>query len=276
MKKEIYIIRNKINDKVYIGQAINSAFRWSGHKSCARRAKHCIVIDQAMRDLGIDNFWYEVIEATEDYDNRERYWIDYYNCMLPNGYNKLNGGDGAQSGVNSANALIRDEDILFNIYDDLQYTNEKLKDIALKYDVSLRIISSINRGTAYKNSNFIYPLRARAADDTDSLDIESIILDLTETKISYRQLAKKYNTSTYILQEINKGNKFYMPEYSYPLRVKDDSTIIKIKQMLRKTTLSMHEIGWRCEVSYTKVAQINNGVYHKVDGETYPIRKTTL
>ena len=38
MKKDIYIIRNKINNLVYIGQAKDSSRRWDGHKSAARTA----------------------------------------------------------------------------------------------------------------------------------------------------------------------------------------------------------------------------------------------
>ena len=108
MKKEIYIIRNKINNLVYIGQSFNSSVRWAGHKSSAKLGKRKIMIDQAMSDLGVENFWFEVIEVTENYDEREQYWIKYYNSQVPNGYNFLEGGDGAQPGVLSANASIRD------------------------------------------------------------------------------------------------------------------------------------------------------------------------
>ena len=63
-----------------------------------------------MAELGVENFWYEVIETTENYDEREGYWINYYNSTVPNGYNLLLDGDGAQIGVNSANGIIRDKD----------------------------------------------------------------------------------------------------------------------------------------------------------------------
>lgn len=272
MKKDIYIIRNKINDLVYIGQAVNSATRWSGHKSAARHKDRPIVIDKAMRDLGIENFWYEVIETTENYDERERYWINYYNSQEPNGYNKLNGGDGAQPGINSANAIIRSEEEISNIIDELINSDRKLKDIAAAHNVSLKIISSINRGTAYSDNTLTYPLRKRAADSID-FNLTDLIDDLINTNISIRKLADKYNTTTYIIQEINKGNKYSSDDYTYPLRVKViDPMPENVRNLLKTTKLSMHEIARQCNTSYTTVAHINSGKYHRVSTESYPIR----
>ena len=44
---------------------------------------------QAMREFGIDNFSFEVIEECEliNLNDKEKYYIDKYNTMNPNGYN---------------------------------------------------------------------------------------------------------------------------------------------------------------------------------------------
>ena len=274
MKKDIYIIKNSINDKVYIGQAKNTYVRWAGHKSCARHSSKSITIDKAMAELGINNFWVEIIETQiENYDEREKYWINYYNSLIPNGYNLLEGGDGAQTGINSANATIRDISILESIIYDLKNTNDKLIDIADRYDSTLKIISAINRGTSYAFDNEIYPLRKRISDK--EVDYENIIIDLIYTSESLRKLADKYKTTPYIINMINIGKKYFDEKYIYPLRKKEiNSKISEVKSLLKNSTLSMHEIGRKCNISYSMVAHINIGKYHFNKDEKYPIRQS--
>lgn len=90
----IYKISNDINDKVYIGQTVQPLIRrWQSHCSS------CKVLDthfyRAMRLYGIEHFFIEAIELNVP-DNllneREQYWISYYNSYH-NGYNSTIGGD---------------------------------------------------------------------------------------------------------------------------------------------------------------------------------------
>lgn len=273
MKKEIYIIKNKINKKVYIGQSVNSAIRWSAHKSAAKSKIKKITIDKAMAELGVENFWYEVIETTENYDEREIYWINYYNSIIPNGYNLLLGGDGAQIGVNSANAIIRDKDILNALMDDLSFTDIKMIDLAEKYGVSKSVISSINRGKSYYDESRIYPLRRRDSDNLDKLNYNEIIKDLSNTNLSLRELSKKYKINTFIIRQINSGEIFFNKELIYPLRKNNNDKIEKIKTLLSTTTLSMREIGRLCDISSSMVIYINKGKYYYDATINYPIRK---
>jgi hypothetical protein len=49
-----------------------------------------------MRKYGIDNFLFEVVEecSLEELNNREKYWIKYYDSHNPlNGYNLTDGGN---------------------------------------------------------------------------------------------------------------------------------------------------------------------------------------
>lgn len=92
----IYIIKNKINNKVYIGQTVNKvSYRYETHIYYAIRGKD-YVIGKAMRKYGINNFYYEVIEQcpVEKLNNREIYWISKYNSTNPKfGYNMSIGGN---------------------------------------------------------------------------------------------------------------------------------------------------------------------------------------
>ena len=274
MKKDIYIIRNNINDKVYIGQAKIAKIRWAGHKSAAKCHGGFIIIDKAMASLGIENFTYEIIESQiENYNEREQYWIAYYNSQIPNGYNYLPGGEGAPAGVDSPSAAIRDQKIIDEIITCLLSSDESINEIANRYGVNKRIISAINRGTAYLQDGIEYPIRNRAADMIELLDIEQIKNDLQYSEISINKLAANNNTTTYIIRQINLGKKFRDDNLSYPLRnCKSFPKVQKVKEMLKTTNLSLHEIGRQCDVSYTMVAHINIGKYHFDENEKYPIR----
>lgn len=92
----IYIIKNTINNKVYIGQTINKvSYRFKTHIYYASRGGD-YVIGKAMRKYGISNFYYEIIEQcpVENLNAREIHWIAKYNSTNPKfGYNMSIGGN---------------------------------------------------------------------------------------------------------------------------------------------------------------------------------------
>lgn len=108
----IYIIKNKINNKVYIGQSVNIKVRWWAHLQAATNPldqSHHTEIHQVMSKLGIENFYMEVLEECE-YDKlseREIYWINYYDSYN-NGYNMTLGGE-ANKGETNGRALLTEE-----------------------------------------------------------------------------------------------------------------------------------------------------------------------
>lgn len=83
----IYIIRNRINDKVYIGKTIqNIKDRWYKHLD---KWSNCAKLKSAMDELGRNNFYIEILEDNIPYsslDDKEKYYIGLYDSML-NGYN---------------------------------------------------------------------------------------------------------------------------------------------------------------------------------------------
>lgn len=97
MASGIYKITNTVNNLVYIGQAkdINRRFiahRYAEHNPNA--SEYHNQIHTAMREYGIENFLFETIEEcqVEKLNEREKYWIAYYNSYK-NGYNGTDGGD---------------------------------------------------------------------------------------------------------------------------------------------------------------------------------------
>ena len=94
MKGSIYIIRNTINDKVYIGQTTQTiGIRFTNHKMASRTGEDTKFY-RAMRKHGEENFYPELLEQVEveDLNDREKYWIKYYDSYY-NGYNSTLGGD---------------------------------------------------------------------------------------------------------------------------------------------------------------------------------------
>lgn len=89
----IYKITNLINNKVYIGQTINSLEqRLSRHKQDALSGRLDTHFARAIRKYGIDNFIAEVIDTAqsqEELTQKEYYWIGYYHAC-EQGYNETN------------------------------------------------------------------------------------------------------------------------------------------------------------------------------------------
>lgn len=97
----IYKITNNVNGKIYIGKTedVNPEKRWKEHlrdykkERCAKRPLY-----DAMNKYGIEHFNFEVIEETDNAEERERYWIEklrtYVGFKDCNGYNATLGGDG--------------------------------------------------------------------------------------------------------------------------------------------------------------------------------------
>lgn len=90
----IYIIKNNINNKVYIGQTIQALnIRLQNHKMASRIEDTKFY--RAMRKYGEDNFFIELLEtvSNDKLDERERYWIKEYDSYY-SGYNSTLGGNG--------------------------------------------------------------------------------------------------------------------------------------------------------------------------------------
>lgn len=89
----IYKITNKVTGMIYIGQTTRTPEeRFEDHKHCKTS-----YIGRAIRKYRVENFTVEVLEECETADllnERERFWIAFFKCRWPNGYNMTDGGEG--------------------------------------------------------------------------------------------------------------------------------------------------------------------------------------
>ena len=93
----IYKIVNTINQKVYIGQSINIQKRIHQHfwkSQCQKDVSYNSALHNAIRKYGKQNFTWEIVEqcSVDQIDEKQKYYIQFYNSLTPNGYNILKGG----------------------------------------------------------------------------------------------------------------------------------------------------------------------------------------
>ena len=122
----IYQITNDVNQKIYIGKTENSIekrfkeYCWDASRE--RNEKRPLY--NAMRKYGVEHFHIELIEETNNPEEREVYWIEKKQSFK-NGYNATIGGDGRK---------YIDYDLVVKTYQDLQ--NIKLVAKQLHHDES--------------------------------------------------------------------------------------------------------------------------------------------
>ncbi len=105
----IYKITKKENGKSYIGQSNDIDRRFQEHKT-----KTDIPVELAIQKYGINAFTYEVLEecSLDQLDEREMYWIAYYNTYEGFGYN-CNAGGGNNRGENNGRTKLTNEDVAY-------------------------------------------------------------------------------------------------------------------------------------------------------------------
>lgn len=92
----IYGIKNKQNNKWYVGQAVDIEKRWRDHRKSSRQYTSAgLKLQQAFAKYGHDEFEWVVLEecAPCDLDEREVFWIAQKNSFK-SGYNMTLGGGG--------------------------------------------------------------------------------------------------------------------------------------------------------------------------------------
>lgn len=174
----IYIIRNTVNSKVYIGQTRTSvAQRWKEHLRHAKYGDQ--VINRAMRKYGVDKFYIETLEICDIsiLDYRETYYIELYDSTdKSKGYNVSIGGSTPKF---KRKALSISD--LVNLYINEQFT---LEQIASKYEVSKYIIT-----TELRNAGITIRNRHDSASRFNKISKE-VLLDALNKTSSLRSAAK--------------------------------------------------------------------------------------
>lgn len=151
----IYKITNLINGNSYIGQSVNIFKRWQQEKEDSNNVNshsYNYPLMRAFRKYGVDNFSFEILEEcnVEDLNEREMYWISFYDTFF-NGYNQTLGGDSKSN---------QPKEKIIGIIYDLMNSDMTHRDIAEKWDISVEMVQGINTGRYWRH-DADYPLQKR-------------------------------------------------------------------------------------------------------------------
>lgn len=167
----IYKIKNTINNKIYIGQSGDIKWRWTHHRSDLRGGYHSNKhLQGAWKKYGEDAFEFSIVEETtkEKLNERERYWITYYDSVN-SGYNFDYGGDGVYGYKHSDEEInkmrrIQSPNIILQFDKDCKFIKEWIggsshirKELGYtKECILLRCDHKIKTMSPYKDSYWVY------------------------------------------------------------------------------------------------------------------------
>ena len=219
--KAIYKITNKLNNKCYIGQSNNPIKRWNTHKNRAINKEDIgkSAIHDALREVGIENFDFTILGWFKDYNEKERYYIEFYNSLVPNGYNIMPGGEEPphKYGEEHHNSIYKQE-IIDKIIDDLLSHKYTQKEIEQKYNVSQQLVTSINRGVTHRRKGIEYPIIKTSKYHCTNDQFNQIYYLLKYSTCTCAEIGKYFGFSASTIKAINSGRNHYDPNVKYPIR----------------------------------------------------------
>lgn len=283
----IYGYYSKVHNRImYVGQTKHLKDRNQSHlfyEPYRLTQNHSnYPLSLGIKKYGVDNYVLKVLEKNikaEDLNEREKYWIAYYNTYI-NGYNQTAGGQETPFSIYS-------DDMIQKIIHLLKDTEMSMTDIKELTGVSLTHIWNINTGNRRKQDDLCYPLRNSSFKGTKGLllspeEVEEIIDVIQNTNLNITEISNMFNVSSYIVKGINNGTTeaYRKPGYTYPIRnfnnyLTNEVARNIISYIKDNPSMALTEIAKHFNVAPSKVNCINSGKSHKQPDETYPIRKYT-
>lgn len=265
----IYKITNKVNQKIYVGKTNDPERRKREHFSKTNlRNEPNKILYRAMEKYSRENFIFEIIEecSEEKWEDREKYWISYFNSLIPNGYNMIDGGSEPPHylGEKSAIAKLKDSEVkeiqqllLNNNFNELSN-----KEIAEKYNISTDQIERINLGKRGFNDRLKYPLRKYSKKEYAE-DIRKL---LNSWKYSCQEIANMYGVSKSCIKEINRGKNHFKKDTVYPIKpvgVSGSKEQYLQAYLLLKEKYPVVEIIKRTNLKHKAIQSIKEGKYDR-------------
>ena len=233
----IYKVTNLINNKVYIGQTKNIRKRFKNHHIVDYRNKQNCCYNtkfyQALRKYGLENFQVDVLELTnEELDRKEIQYIEQYDSFK-NGYNSTKGGQYWSNNVHSKEAeekrrITREKNksLMSENHPRAKLTNQQVWDIRQRYidgesvsDIyedfkdlytNIQTFRRIILGYTYKTVGNI-PTKEQKRYTNAKLtakQVKDIRKSYVKGKISFREIAEKYNVSEQCISSIVKRETY--------------------------------------------------------------------
>lgn len=255
----IYLIENLINNKKYVGQSKNILARWSGHRYDSKTRD--LPLYRAMRKYGIENFKFSILEecSISELSAREDYWMNYYNCFLPNGYNYN------KAETHYSNLAIPDK--YRRIIFDIKYSDKLLKDIAIEYGLEKGAITNINQGITWRLEGEQYPLRGH-----DDIDLNNII-QLLKEDFSLKEIADYFGVSIPTIKGMLYTNNIKVtdirPTLTSSRRIKITNIETNESKSFRKKLDAAQWLHDYVNDQATAQSHLSNLTYHLKNGKPY-------
>lgn len=231
----------------------------------------CSPLYEAIREDGIDNFCCSAIETdVENADERELYWIDFFNSRVPNGYNvdadfKHNAAFKTHDQVQRIKSMIK--------------SGKRFKVIADQCGVSEKTVSAINRGVNYYDPSEQYPLRIKDNWSRDKLKQLHYSLKYELDKTTHA-IAKEYDIPLRLVNAVNKGERDQLPGNTYPLRAIEcgpnltDDQVKQAQDLLLHSDLTIEQIAREVDTNANAIQRVNTGDTHRNNKLSYPLRQS--
>lgn len=179
MKKEgfIYIIKNSINNKVYIGQTTQGVnVRFKQHLKCLKSNRKQLIC-KAILKYGKDVFYCETLECCQisELNDREQYYISIFQSNI-SGYNLSAGGNQSRRPK-----LNLDVQLITNMYEN----GKSQREIANSLNVTHKTI-----GNVLKNENINVRKRSFKLTKYNKIDKEEL-KKLLSQGLTFEQIAKE-------------------------------------------------------------------------------------
>lgn len=277
-------IKKDTQEVVYVGQTVNLNTRRLKHEKYdpfnPNYKEYYYPLSRGIRKYGVDYYECKILEKdikSEDLDEREKYWIQYYNTYLDNTkYNLTPGGSPSQykftyfpdNVVQLATDLIKNTTISF-------------QEISETTGISVVMLSEINHGKRRKQDNETYPLRELTqGKQLTATQINEIINILKYDFISNKDIAKKFNVSPTLIQFINNGSRnYHYDNIDYPIRKESYANnhltrqdVEEIYDLILNTSWSFKKIAEYKKCNNKTIAKINNGDKYILEGFNFPLR----
>lgn len=188
---KIYLITNDVNSKVYVGQTIQTLNkRFNGH-CCYSKSDRSInmYIKRAIHKYGRDKFHIQLIEEcpVNILDEREKYWINFYNSYNT-GYNlTLGGQDSNYFNINKLENIIDIKKFEQYILEFKPLVSEVANHFGISKCSVYNLIKRINNPNLILNS--YNPRKGKTIEDIDKEEL----INLYKEGWSILDLVKKYH-----------------------------------------------------------------------------------
>lgn len=174
-----------------------------------------------MKKYGKNNFYCVGIEEISEsqWAEKEQYWINKKNTVVPYGYNICLGGNKPPISLGEQNVKSKLTQSQFEeLVKDLSEYKLDFAQIASKYKISQSQVERINKGEFRRIEDVEYPIRKMKR---DYYILQCIIEDLKTNILSQSEIEKKYQiksrTRLYYINTGKVGKKIF-PQKHYPIR----------------------------------------------------------